>query len=93
MVNYDTQNGFFVKSNIQKDATGLKMDENPTKGNKTSISTKFMQPAGFSLSTSISTLTIQKVRFHHAGNYTCAPSNVKSASSSVHVLQGKYYAF
>lgn len=40
-----------------------------------------------SLST-ISTLTIQKVHFHHAGNYTCAPSNARSASISVHVLQG-----
>lgn len=40
-----------------------------------------------SLST-ISTLTIQKVHFHHAGNYTCAPSNARSASVSVHVLQG-----
>lgn len=40
-----------------------------------------------SLST-ISTLTIQKMQFHHAGNYTCAPSNARSASVSVHVLQG-----
>ncbi|XP_037818786.1 uncharacterized protein LOC119608441 [Lucilia sericata] len=92
MVNYDTQNGFFVKSNIHKettvlDANTMKNDETLGKGNKTAQSLKFLQPVGYSLPASISTLTIQKVRFHHAGNYTCAPSNARSASTSVHVLQ------
>ncbi|TMW47333.1 hypothetical protein DOY81_007588 [Sarcophaga bullata] len=93
MVNYDTQNGFFVKSIIHKDTTVLdantsKYDDTISKGNnKTAQSIKFIQPVGISLSTSLSTLTIQKVRFHHAGNYTCAPSNARSASTSVHVLQ------
>ncbi|KAM7352006.1 defective proboscis extension response 19 isoform 2-T2 [Cochliomyia hominivorax] len=91
MVNYDTQNGFFVRSNIHKDSatlggTSTKNDENFGKGNKTHVA-KFIQPVGFSIPFSITTLTIQKVRFHHAGNYTCAPSNVRAASTSVHVLQ------
>ncbi|XP_058056327.1 uncharacterized protein LOC131207718 [Anopheles bellator] len=36
-----------------------------------------------------SVLTIRKVHFKHAGNYTCAPSNARPASITVHVLQDK----
>lgn len=38
---------------------------------------------------SMSVLTIKTVSFHHAGNYTCAPSNARPASITVHVLRGK----
>ncbi|XP_055857215.1 uncharacterized protein LOC129920072 isoform X2 [Episyrphus balteatus] len=38
---------------------------------------------------STSVLTIQEVHFHHAGNYTCAPSNARPASITVHVLRGE----
>lgn len=38
---------------------------------------------------SISVLTINDVNFLHVGNYTCAPSNAKQASITVHVLRGK----
>ncbi|XP_033150591.1 uncharacterized protein LOC117134991 [Drosophila busckii] len=37
---------------------------------------------------SMSVLTIKTVTFHHAGNYTCAPSNARPASITVHVLRG-----
>lgn len=37
---------------------------------------------------SISVLTINDVSFLHVGNYTCAPSNAKQASITVHVLRG-----
>lgn len=37
---------------------------------------------------SISILTINEVSFLHVGNYTCAPSNAKQASITVHVLRG-----
>lgn len=39
------------------------------------------------LSTSV--LSIQEVNFKHAGNYTCAPSNARPVSITVHVLRGK----
>ncbi|KAH8408152.1 hypothetical protein KR222_000930 [Zaprionus bogoriensis] len=38
---------------------------------------------------SMSVLTIKTVSFHHAGNYTCAPSNARPASITVHVLRGE----
>uniref|UniRef100_A0A182YLN8 Ig-like domain-containing protein n=1 Tax=Anopheles stephensi TaxID=30069 RepID=A0A182YLN8_ANOST len=34
-----------------------------------------------------SVLTIKEVHLRHAGNYTCAPSNARPASITVHVLQ------
>lgn len=37
---------------------------------------------------STSVLTIQEVHFKHAGNYTCAPSNARQTSITVHVLRG-----
>lgn len=40
---------------------------------------------------SMSVLTIKTVTFHHAGNYTCAPSNARPASITVHVLRGESY--
>uniref|UniRef100_A0A182JJU8 Ig-like domain-containing protein n=1 Tax=Anopheles atroparvus TaxID=41427 RepID=A0A182JJU8_ANOAO len=36
-----------------------------------------------------SILTIKEVHLRHAGNYTCAPSNARPASITVHVLQGE----
>uniref|UniRef100_A0A1A9WLB3 Ig-like domain-containing protein n=1 Tax=Glossina brevipalpis TaxID=37001 RepID=A0A1A9WLB3_9MUSC len=96
MVNYDDQDGFFVKSNLLKEPPILdsnvgKSDEGFIRAINKSISqsqsSRIPPPTGFLLPTSISTLIIQKVHFHHAGNYTCAPSNARSASISVHVLQ------
>ncbi|KAG4065331.1 hypothetical protein HA402_012773, partial [Bradysia odoriphaga] len=40
---------------------------------------------------STSVLTIQEVHFKHAGNYTCAPSNARQTSITVHVLRDKVY--
>lgn len=40
---------------------------------------------------SMSVLTIKTVSFHHAGNYTCAPSNARPASITVHVLRGETF--
>uniref|UniRef100_A0A182MEB6 Ig-like domain-containing protein n=1 Tax=Anopheles culicifacies TaxID=139723 RepID=A0A182MEB6_9DIPT len=36
-----------------------------------------------------SVLTIKEVHLRHAGNYTCAPSNARPTSITVHVLQGE----
>lgn len=44
-----------------------------------------------SLTPSISILTINEVSFLHVGNYTCAPSNAKQASITVHVLRGNFH--
>ncbi|KAL9926607.1 uncharacterized protein LOC119633678 [Glossina fuscipes] len=96
MVNYDAQDGFFVKSNLLKEPPILDSNVGKTdevfiralnKSISQSQSSRMPPPTGFLLPTSISTLIIQKVHFHHAGNYTCAPSNARSASISVHVLQ------
>lgn len=35
-----------------------------------------------------SILTIKEVSFKHVGNYTCAPSNARQTSITVHVLRG-----
>ena len=39
----------------------------------------------------ISTLSVENVnKKMHSGNYTCAPSNAKKTSITVHVVDGKY---
>lgn len=46
-------------------------------------------PYSHILSPATSVLTIVEVHSKHAGNYTCAPSNMRPASITVHVLQGE----
>lgn len=41
------------------------------------------------LTPSGSILTVKKTKLTHDGNYTCAPSNAKSASVMVHVIEGE----
>lgn len=38
----------------------------------------------------ISILIVDSVNKKHAGNYSCVPSNAKSAQVTVHVLHGEY---
>lgn len=99
MVNYDTQNGFFVSSTLMQP-----LDEpyelhsaninGKQSSNATITSTNKNAPISKPKKTSntqtpsISILTINEVRFFHAGNITCAPSNAKQASITVHVLRG-----
>ncbi|XP_034666035.1 uncharacterized protein LOC117899979 [Drosophila subobscura] len=45
--------------------------------------------SSYLLTPSMSVLSIKQVNFRHAGNYTCAPSNARPASISVHVLRGE----
>lgn len=40
--------------------------------------------------TASSVLLVHGVKFKHAGNYTCAPSNTRPTNINVHVLKGKY---
>ncbi|XP_023167926.1 uncharacterized protein LOC111597441 isoform X2 [Drosophila hydei] len=80
------------------------MDFNASSGNATSdagtsIYTSPMTPfstlqfqqykSPYIPNSSMSVLTIKTVTFHHAGNYTCAPSNARPASITVHVLRGE----
>lgn len=44
--------------------------------------------SSYLLNPSVSVLTVKQVNFRHAGNYTCAPSNARPASITVHVLRG-----
>ncbi|KAH8249790.1 hypothetical protein KR032_012382 [Drosophila birchii] len=54
-------------------------------------STPYVQQhqSAYLLNPSVSVLTVKQVNFRHAGNYTCAPSNARPASITVHVLRGK----
>lgn len=42
---------------------------------------------------STSILTIHEVNSKHAGNYTCAPSNARPGTITIHVLRGKLNIF
>lgn len=54
----------------------------------TSTTTTTKTRKSFLTTPSISILTIKEVSSMHHGNYTCAPSNAKQASITVHVLRG-----
>lgn len=96
MVNYDTHNRFSVSSILMPSDDHIESNTAPSTGklytnngamNKTALIVK-SKKAG-SLTPSISILSINDVSFLHVGNYTCAPSNAKQASITVHVLRGK----
>ncbi|XP_069962729.1 uncharacterized protein dpr19 isoform X2 [Bactrocera oleae] len=55
--------------------------------NKTKMSKSQLFP--YLLSPTSSILNLEVVNFHHAGNYTCAPSNARAVSITVHVLRGE----
>ncbi|XP_016945378.3 limbic system-associated membrane protein [Drosophila suzukii] len=61
------------------------------KAANTPSSTPYMQPhqSAYLSNPSVSVLTVKQVNFRHAGNYTCAPSNARPASITVHVLRGE----
>lgn len=98
MVNYDTHNGFSVSS-IQLQSLDETFESNTAgvngkqSSNATTLTTKNApisksKKTSSQTSPSISILTINEVSFLHVGNYTCAPSNAKQASITVHVLRG-----
>lgn len=101
MVNYDIHNGFSVSSiylqseehfasNINHHNNHGNVDVRTinTTQNKNGLMSKSKKT--FLVTPSISILTIKEVNYLHVGNYTCAPSNAKQASITVHVLRGKY---
>ncbi|XP_054083480.1 uncharacterized protein LOC105219897 isoform X2 [Zeugodacus cucurbitae] len=57
--------------------------------NKSITSASKSQLSPYLLSPTSSILTLEVVHFHHAGNYTCAPSNARAVSITVHVLRGE----
>lgn len=65
------------KKAINHNSTQSKAAATATKSRKSLLTTP-----------SISILTIKEVGSMHHGNYTCAPSNAKQASITVHVLRG-----
>ena len=100
MVNYDTQNGYSVKTyqipqhlfNSFYTKNHKNDDINPSVKKSSwfqSNRTILEQPTEL-ITAPISVLTIDEVHFRHAGNYTCAPSNVRPATINVHVLRGNY---
>lgn len=66
------------------------INQNSTLNKNTSVTSKSKKP--FLVTPSISILTIKEVNFLHVGNYTCAPSNAKQASITVHVLRGNLHS-
>lgn len=55
----------------------------------TSIGANGLQLQSQLLAPSTSILTIREVHFKHAGNYSCAPSNARMGTITIHVLRGK----
>lgn len=104
MVNYDTQDGFSVSSIPSPHLTHHSISDTSSspagigssggahrKNHVDGRSSNGSLPHGSYLKIpSPSVLTIQEVHFKHAGNYTCAPSNARPGSITVHVLQGKF---
>ncbi|XP_037959151.1 probable serine/threonine-protein kinase roco9, partial [Teleopsis dalmanni] len=88
-VNYNIKNSKYQFNKFgSSDITNINSKRNNLNTKKLSSTTKSIHSSLY-VSTSISKLTIQEVYLHHAGNYTCAPSNARSASISVHVLRGE----
>ncbi|XP_017120653.1 uncharacterized protein LOC108141685 [Drosophila elegans] len=77
-------NGNGLLSNILGSPENFKAPNMPS-------STPYMQQhqSSYLLNPSVSVLTVRQVNFRHAGNYTCAPSNARPASITVHVLRGE----
>ncbi|XP_017076129.2 uncharacterized protein LOC108111237 [Drosophila eugracilis] len=73
-----------VHSNILGSSDNVKAPNMPS-------STPYLQQhqSAYLLNPSVSVLTVKQVNFRHAGNYTCAPSNARPASITVHVLRGE----
>lgn len=98
MVNYDTHNGFSVSSTLmqpldelhetQTASVNAKQPPNATTSTNKNAPISKPKKTSNSQTPSISILTINEVSFLHVGNYTCAPSNAKQASITVHVLRG-----
>lgn len=102
MVNYDTHNGFSVSSTLvqpldelhDSQAASVNAKQQTTNATTSTTTTNKNAPISKTKKTSnsqtpsISILTINEVSFLHVGNYTCAPSNAKQASITVHVLRG-----
>lgn len=55
----------------------------------TSIGSNGLQLQSHVLQPSVSILIIREVHFKHAGNYTCAPSNARPGTITIHVHRGK----
>lgn len=106
MVNYDIQDGFSVSSfqiphnhhnNGVSSSSSSPISSSVSNGNHdgssmnstTSLAPSIPQTT-FLKVPSTSVLTIQEVHFKHAGNYTCAPSNARQTSITVHVLRGEF---
>ncbi|XP_055542088.1 uncharacterized protein LOC129727869 [Wyeomyia smithii] len=65
------------------------LDHHPVQQELWALNHSGFLPYSHILSPVTSILTIKEVHSKHAGNYTCAPSNTRSASITVHVLQGE----
>lgn len=104
MVNYDIQDGFSVSSfqtphnhhnNGVSSSSSSPISSSVSNGNHDGSSMNSTTAPSIPQTTflkvpSTSVLTIQEVHFKHAGNYTCAPSNARQTSITVHVLRGKF---
>ncbi|XP_053960955.1 uncharacterized protein LOC128865060 [Anastrepha ludens] len=69
--------------------TRMENKDNMHNTEKSLLSAFKPQLSPYLLSPTSSILTLDVVHFHHAGNYTCAPSNARSVSITVHVLRGE----
>ena len=70
---------------------GLVTEEPAVVSNLIQMQQEILQPMSTILPSVISVLSINEAHFKHAGNYTCAPSNTRPTSITVHVLRGKLH--
>lgn len=96
MVNYDTQDGFSVSSirsphSHHGGSSSRSSLHGSNNGSGSGMGPPMPPQTAFLKVPSTSVLTIQEVHIRHGGNYTCAPSNARPASITVHVLRGKFF--
>lgn len=75
-----------MPSAIDEEAISISTTSTTTTSSSSSLSSSIRAVAAMP---STSVLIIQEVNFKHAGNYTCAPSNARPTSITVHVLKSK----
>lgn len=81
------------RSEVANPSEHLSLDKNGSASSLKSGADTYLMSTGQQINyakvLSTSVLSIQQVNFKHAGNYTCAPSNARPVSITVHVLRGK----
>lgn len=95
MVNFNAQDGYSVLTLPKASVPHQPQDDDAEADNKPPLLDSHNLIANThqmsnELPAASSVLLVHEVKFQHAGNYTCAPSNTRPTNINVHVLKGKY---